>query len=273
MADTKKFSEFTNATPIATTKVVGYENGDNVQFEIQNINVDLLNGTSAIINDIATNQTDIASNQTNISTNQTDIASNQTNISTNQTDIASNQSEINTLKQRVTVLENAQTTIISQLNKLAGKFFMEWRGDIKPYFNFTNGQTFTVPYDNLIVDNDFFPDLFQYIDTSPTITTIKVNATGFFKISINCHFFDQFGDIDVVAQIWNVTTSSLLNGIIDQKDVTGNTDSNWFGCNVVNIQSGHEIQIRLTFSGGSGQSPFPSQTGQLYNSILLERIE
>ena len=245
MADTKKFSEFTNATPIATTKVVGYENGDNVQFEIQNINVDLLNGTSAIINDIATNQTDIASNQ----------------------------SEINTLKQRVTVLENAQTTIISQLNKLAGKFFMEWRGDIKPYFNFTNGQTFTVPYDNLIVDNDFFPDLFQYIDTSPTITTIKVNATGFFKISINCHFFDQFGDIDVVAQIWNVTTSSLLNGIIDQKDVTGNTDSNWFGCNVVNIQSGHEIQIRLTFSGGSGQSPFPSQTGQLYNSILLERIE
>lgn len=259
MADTKKFSEFTNATPIATTKVVGYENGDNVQFEIQNINVDLLNGTSAIINDIATNQTDIASNQTNISTNQTDIAS--------------NQSEINTLKQRVTVLENAQTTIISQLNKLAGKFFMEWRGDIKPYFNFTNGQTFTVPYDNLIVDNDFFPDLFQYIDTSPTITTIKVNATGFFKISINCHFFDQFGDIDVVAQIWNVTTSSLLNGIIDQKDVTGNTDSNWFGCNVVNIQSGHEIQIRLTFSGGSGQSPFPSQTGQLYNSILLERIE
>jgi len=238
MADTKKFSEFTSATPIATTKVVGYENNDNVKFDIQNIDVNLLNGTSAII-----------------------------------TDISNNQSEINTLKQRVTVLENAQTTIISQLNKLAGKFFMEWRGDIKSYFNFTNGQTFTVPYDNLIVDNDFFPDLFEYIDTSPTITRIKVNATGFFKISINCHFFDQFGDIDIVAQIWNVTTNTLLNGIIDQKDVTGNTDSNWFGFNVVNIQSGQEIEIRLTFSGGSGQSPFPSQTGQLYNSILLERIE
>lgn len=44
MADTKKFSEFTSATPTSTTNIVGYENGDNLRFEVGDIDLSDLNG-------------------------------------------------------------------------------------------------------------------------------------------------------------------------------------------------------------------------------------
>ena len=164
-------------------------------------------------------------------------------------------------------------TVTENLGVVTSSLYATWTGLVKPYFNFINGNTFIVPYDTININTNINGDVpYTYVNTSSTDSAFTIIATGNYKVSINAHFYDQFGDIDVVGGVYNNTTNALLSGLIDQKDVTGNTDSNWFGQNVVNITAGTNIDIRLLFSGGSGQSPFPSSTGLLYNSILIERI-
>ena len=156
---------------------------------------------------------------------------------------------------------------------VTSNLYATWTGVNKPLFNFTSGLNKIVPYDTININTNINGGVpYTYVNTSSTDSAFTILETGNYKISINAHFFDQFGDIDVVGGVYNNTTNVLLSGLIDQKDVTGNTDSNWFGQNVVNITAGTNIDIRLLFSGGSGQSPYPSDSGLLYNSILIERL-
>jgi hypothetical protein len=61
-------------------------------------------------------------------------------------------------------------------------------------------------------------------------------------------------------------------GLIDKKDVTGNTDQNFFGSSVMQLLNGQPVEIKANFSGGSGQNPFPSNSGNLFTSVLIERM-
>ena len=163
-------------------------------------------------------------------------------------------------------------TVTENLGVVTSSLYATWTGLVKPYFNFINGSTSIVPYDTININTNINGDVpYTYVNTSNTDSAFTILETGNYKISINAHFYDQFGDIDVFGGVFNAT-GNLIAGLIDQKDVTGNTDSNWFGQNVVNITGGTSISIRLNFAGGSGQSPFPSATGLLYNSILIERL-
>ena len=163
-------------------------------------------------------------------------------------------------------------TVTENLGVVTSSLYATWTGLVKPYFNFINGSTSIVPYDTININTNINGDVpYTYVNTSNTDSAFTILETGNYKISINAHFFDQFGDIDVFGGVFNAT-GNLIAGLIDQKDVTGNTDSNWFGQNVVNITGGTSISIRLNFAGGSGQHPFPSATGLLYNSILIERL-
>ena len=180
-----------------------------------------------------------------------EISTNTSNIATNTTDIATNTENIG----------SATTTA-----------WCQWLGTINPYFNFTNGSDVIIPFDNFTVSNILGQSLISPIIISPTETVFQVIRSGTYTLGLNLHFFDQFGDLDIFGGLFDNTTGTAIAGIIDQKDVTGNTDSNWYGEIAFNLVAGTTYDFRANFSGGSGQSPFPSTTGVLYTSILIKRL-
>ena len=97
-------------------------------------------------------------------------------------------------------------------------------------------------------------------------------STGVYRLSLNLHFFDLFGDIDISAGVYLSGGGAVVSGIIDKKDVTGNTDQNFFGQVVVALVAATSYEFRADFAGGSGQSPFPSDTNDLYTSFEIEKV-
>lgn len=247
----------TNTTNIGTNATNIGNNTTQIGLNTTQIGINTGNITTNTTN-IGTNTTDIGNNTTqigintgNISTNTTSIGTNTTNIATNTTDIATNNTNIG----------SATTTA-----------WCVWDGLTNPYFNFSNGVDTIIPFDNFTIQNILGQSLIGANIVSATETTFTVVRDGWYLLGINIHFFDQFGDLDIFAGLYDNTSATLLAGIIDQKDVTGNTDSNWYGQIAFNLVSGTTYDFRANFSGGSGQSPFPSNTGDLFTSVLINRL-
>ena len=247
----------TNTTNIGTNATNIGNNTTQIGLNTTQIGINTGNITTNTTN-IGTNTTDIGNNTTqigintgNIATNTSSIGTNTSNIVTNSTDIALNQEDIG----------SATTTA-----------WCVWSGLINPYFNFTNGVDTIIPFDLFTVGNILGQSLISVTIVSPTVTTFTVVRDGWYSLGLNLHFFDQFGDLDIFAGLYDNTSNTLLAGLIDQKDVTGNTDSNWHGQVAFNLVAGTTYDFRANFSGGSGQSPFPSDTGELPTSVLIKRL-
>lgn len=135
------------------------------------------------------------------------------------------------------------------------------------YFNFINGNLTAIPFNTQVYSVGGI-----VFNPTPATCEFIVPSTGAYRISLNLHFFDLFGDIDMLAGVYNSGGGPVVAGIIDQKDVTGNTDQNFFGQIVVELTAGNSYEFRALFSGGSGQSPFPSDTNNLYTSFEIARV-
>ena len=170
------------------------------------------------------------------------------------------------------VVLNDISTNTSDIGSATTTAWCQWLGTTNPYFNFSNGVDTIIPFDSFTVNNILGQLLIGTNIVSTTETTFTVVRSGWYSLGINIHFFDLFGDLDIFAGLYNNTTGTNLAGIIDQKDVTGNTDSNWYGEIAFNLVSGTTYDFRANFSGGSGQSPFPSNNGELSTSILIKRL-
>ena len=135
------------------------------------------------------------------------------------------------------------------------------------YFNFTNGVLTPIPFNTLVYNNNIT------ITPSPSASTqIEVPVDGAYRVSLNLHFFDLFGDIDVLGGLYLGNGGAVVTGLIDQKDVTGNNDQNFFGQAVVQLLAGSIYEFRAEFAGGSGQSPFPADTNNLYPSFEIVKV-
>ncbi len=239
-----------------TTTVSGTTNEINVNSSGSNYQVGINN---VVLNDISNNTSNISTNANDITTNSNDIQTNLNDITTNASNITTNSNDI--------VTNNNYISAISSV------LYVTWGGVTKPYFNFTNGSDVIIPYDTVSVNTNIQGvSQFTYNNVSPTSSTFQVSSNGIYEISINAHFFDQFGDLDIFAGIFNNSTNTIVTGLIDQKDVTGNTDSNWYGSNITPLVTGVNYDIRMNFSGGSGQNPFPSNTSSILNSLCIKRI-
>ena len=82
----------------------------------------------------------------------------------------------------------------------------------------------------------------------------------------------MFGDIDILGGLYLAGGGAAVTGIIDQKDVTGNNDQNFFGQTVVELQAATAYEFRAEFAGGGGQSPFPAGTNMLYPSFEIQKV-
>ena len=262
----------TNTTDIATNTTDIATNTSDIATNTSNISTNTT-AISTNTTDIATNTSDIATNTSAISTNTTDIATNTTDIATNTSDIATNTSDIATNTSNISTNATNITQADTNINILSQTLYLTWTGNTNPYFNFTNGVVTVVPWDTTVLNTDLGGNTpYSLTFASATNTTFSPTSTGFYEVSINIHFFDQFGDLDIIASLFDAGTSTQVLGLIDQKDVTGNTDSNFFGQNIVQLTQGTNYDIRVNFSGGSGQNPFPSNTNALPSSISVKRL-
>ena len=258
-----KFTGFSAVAPVSTTIMVGVAGGVNTQWTVADLQLSDLGGAV----DLATQVSGVlplaeggtgSSAQPTILDNVTDAAS----ASANQ--ILSSDGA------------NASWVDPTDLPQVPMQsiLYAKWAGFTKPFFNFTNGSTVIVPFDWIYINQNSggLAALWTYNNVSATESTFTCNSAGVYKFSVNMHFFDQYGDLDIVCGAYVAGTSSVFLGLIDQKDVTGDTDSNWYGSNVFPLGTGDTIDIRVTFSGGSGQSPFPSTTNALEPNLMIERV-
>ena len=254
----------TNTTNIATNTANIGTNATNIGNNTTQIG---LNTTQIGINtgNIATNTSNIGINATNIGNNTTQIGINTGNIATNTASIGTNTTNISNNTSSIATIE-------TNTGSMSTTAWCVWNGLGNPYFNFNNGVDTIIPFDSNTVGNILNQSLISVNTVSSTATTFTVTRSGWYSLGLNIHFFDQFGDLDIFAGLFNNTTNILQTGIIDQKDVSGNTDSNWYGQVAFNLVSGTTYDFRANFSGGSGQNPFPSDSGGLLTSVLIKRL-
>lgn len=266
-----KFSGFTSAASLTGTgELVGYDGVNNIRLTKANLetSLDLSNLSGSI---------DLTSQVTGILplTNGGTGASAQPAILDNVTDAASQPvndiivaSAAGAVFQNPSQHPNIPVDVITHLI---------WTGTINPYFNFTNGLDVLVPFDTISVNRSTSstqaPNIINL--TSPTNTTIVTAGTGYYKVSINLHFFDLFGDIDIFCGVFDYTGAPVAvanGGLMDKKDVTGVSDQNFFGSSVMFLSGGTPYGIVVNFLGGSGQNPFPSNLGELFTNVTIEKI-
>lgn len=259
-----KFSGFSAVAPVSTTLMVGVAGGVNTKFVLGDIQLSDLGGAI----DLGTQVTGVlpladggtgASAQPAILDNVTDAASQPVN-------------DIIVAAAAGAVFQNpSQHPNIPIQDVVVAK----WTNTTNPYFNFTNGSVINIPFDQNIVtintDSAGGGTVINFNSTSNT--SFEINGTGVYKVGLNLHFFDMFGDIDIRAGVYNTATGALIGDLIDKKEVTGSNDQNFYGENYLEFGAPPvEIDIRAEFAGGSGQNPFPSNVNKLFTSVIIERI-
>jgi hypothetical protein len=261
-----KFSGFSAVAPVSTTLMVGVAGGVNTKFVLGDIQLSDLGGAIDLGTQVSgvlplTDGGTGASAQPAILDNVTNAASQPVNDII-VADVAG--AVFLNPSQHPNVPVDVVTSLI-------------WTGITNPYFNFTNGASVLIPFDTIYVNRSTSstqaPNVINL--TSPTDTTIVPQADGYYKVSINLHFFDLFGDIDIFCGVFDYTGAPVAianGGLIDKKDVTGNTDQNFFGSSVIFLSGGTPYGIVANFSGGGGQNPFPSNSGQLFTNVTIEKV-
>lgn len=266
-----KFSGFTSAASLTGTgELVGYDGVNNIRLTKANLetSLDLSNLSGSI---------DLTSQVTGVLplTNGGTGASAQPAILDNVTDAASQPvddiivaSAAGAIFQNPSQHPNIPVQCITE---------MSWSGSVNPYINFTNGSDVTIPFDstqaNFSTSTTIPRIAINFI--SPTETTFTPGFDGLYRVSVNLHFFDLYNDIDIFCGVYDLTAGGILTplgGLMDKKDITGNTDQNFFGSSLVPMAAGIDYDIRATFSGGEGQNPFPSDSGELLTSVRIEYV-
>lgn len=262
-----KFSAFAAVGPSATTEIVGLDGGSNVKFAVGDIDISNLTGLPLSILNGGTGQTTqpLALDAITDATNQ--VANDVLYI-----DPAGNVAAFKNPSQ----LPNVPVRAV---------LYAEWQpgaGNVN-YFNFANGSTINVPFNNAITN--FSTDSvigtpaygFNWNGAAGAAgnTTFTVPFIGRFKVTVNMHFFDQANGIIVEGKIFN-QTQGVSVGLIDDVGNAASgakTDINYSASGCFGASAGDVLEFTMLFSGGSGSpSPFPSTDNNLITNITVEYI-
>ena len=142
-----------------------------------------------------------------------------------------------------------------------------WTAGTTPYYNFQNSVLTPIAFDTAVYNVGGVA-----INATNVTCEIVLPSAGAYRVSLNLHFYDLFGDIDILGGLYLAGGGAVVAGLIDQKDVTGQNDQNFFGQTVVELQAATAYEFRAEFAGGSGQSPFPAGTNSLYPSFEIHKV-
>ena len=265
-----KFSGFTSAASLTGTgELVGYDGVNNIRLTKANLetSLDLSNLSGSIdLTSQVTGTLPLANGGTGAAT-QPAILDNVTDAASQPVNDIIVASAAGAIFQNPSQHPNIPVQCITE---------MSWSGLVNPYFNFPNGVSTNIAFDstqlNFSTSTTVTPITISL--PSPTETLFTPAADGLYRVSVNLHFFDLFGDIDIFCGVYDYSfpggNLTPQGGLLDKKDVTGNTDQNFFGSSLVPMFAGTTYGIKATFAGGGGQNPFPSNSGELRTSVRFE---
>ena len=150
------------------------------------------------------------------------------------------------------------------------------------YFNVSKNTLTNVPYNdeqaNINTNSQGTGIVMQYngLPGNTGNTTFEIANAGQYKIEVNLSFFDQNQQgMTVFAGIYRVAGGSIIKGLINEVATGFKNDINYFGQNSITCFDNDEIEIKIEFTGGVGNNPFPAigtAAGSIATSILIERV-
>jgi len=148
----------------------------------------------------------------------------------------------------------------------------KWTGLTNPYFNFTPGTLTIIPFDTAATPS-FTKGTAAGIGTqftSATDTSFKINDEGVYKVTLRLHFYDQTGDMDIVAGIYENAGPTLIKGLIDDKSVESADDKMFTTVTNVELSSSVSYDIRVQFTGPT--NPYPSDANGMECEVIIESV-
>ncbi len=271
-----KFSAFTLVTPSSTTTIVGLDSGANSQFNVGQIDVNDLSG-QIDGNDLA-GTVPITKGGTGATTQIAALDA----ITDANSQVANDVLYIDgSGASNVAAFINP-----SQLPNVPIRInaFFKWSNAVAggTYFNFTKGSLINVPYNDPIANTSTDSGgsgITMNFNGQPGAagnTNFTLDKAGVYRVSVNWSWFDQTQQgMAVFVGFYNLTSgvSVLEEGLINEVASGFKNDVNYYGASNIRVASGDTIEIKASFTGGSGTTnPFPATLAGITNSIYFEYL-
>lgn len=275
-----KFSDFNLAASLTGTGfIVGYDGPDNVRITKSSLesSLDLANLSGSI------NLGTQVSGTLNLST----YASGTLPILNGGTGQTTAQNAINALSQSATQTNNnipyysagAFSSINPSNHPNIPTIAMSsgvWTGAINPFFNFPGVWTI-IPFDSIQwtrtthPNNNLIPSI---VLLSATDTFIEFHPDSFgklYRIDVTLHFYDQYGNFDLKAAVFDRATNTIYESVIDERSVESSNDKMFYGYTLYSPTSG--ATSRIDIRALSNNNAYPSTSDKGFIRVTVSLIE
>ena len=151
-----------------------------------------------------------------------------------------------------------------------------WTGAVNPFFNFPGVYT-TIPFDSIQWTRTTHPNnnLIPSIElNTPTDTFIQFHPDSFgklYRIDVTLHFFDQFGNFDIKAAVFDRSTNTIYESVIDERSAETSNDKMFYGYTLYSPTS--IVTSRIDIRVLSNNNAFPSASDNGFIRVTVSLVE
>lgn len=151
-----------------------------------------------------------------------------------------------------------------------------WTGAINPFFNFPGVWTI-LPFDSIQwtrtthPNNNLIPSI---VLLSATDTFIDFHPDSFgklYRIDVTLHFYDQYGNFDLKAAVFDRTTNTIYESVIDERSVESSNDKMFYGYTLYSPTSA--ATSRIDIRALSNNNAYPSTSDKGFIRVTVSLIE
>jgi hypothetical protein len=146
------------------------------------------------------------------------------------------------------------------------------------YFNLSNNTDTFIPFDNEIFNTDISVfELWNGGSTGNTGARIRFKKAGVYEITSQMHFYDIFGDIDMIVKVNSSSSSngtmSSVTAINDFKSIESASDQIINGTILLNVTTPAYYTISIYVAQSTpGNLPYPSDLDNARPRIFVKKL-
>jgi hypothetical protein len=146
------------------------------------------------------------------------------------------------------------------------------------YFNLSNNTDTFIPFDNEIFNTDISVfELWNGGSTGNTGARVQFKKAGVYEITSQMHFYDIFGDIDMIVKVNSSSSSngtmSSVTAINDFKSIESASDQIINGTILLNVTTPGYYTISIYVAqSASGNLPYPSDADNARPRIFVKKL-
>lgn len=148
---------------------------------------------------------------------------------------------------------------------------------VNNYFNLSNLIDNYIPFDTTIFNTS--PGLFQFVNSGQSFppASIFVGEPGVYEITGQAHFYDIFGEIDMVVKISSSSTAtggfSPLTALHDYKSNEDGADQTMNGTVLIQLTQPTYLSMCIYVNQQSpGNLPYPSAADGTPTRIFIKKL-